>query len=368
MVSEGMPIKDEPNIEGMATRIKELEKLNEELNKKVIESFLLYKISKVLQFNYNIDDALSEVMNIIKDASGIEHIAIMLLDPQEKILRIRAAHGLKEGTIKEVSFEIGEGVVGEVAETGKPALISDVSKDKRFSFFKGWEPQIGSFIAVPLKLKEGIIGVLSVHSDEKGRFLEKDLIFMTQIGEDLSLAIEKANIFNSIWELAIKDELCGIYNRRYLLEAMNRELIRAKRNKAQLSLLMIDIDDFKVYNDTLGHLAGDDALRTVAKIASNTLRVSDIIARYGGEEFVALLPDTTKDGAVITAEKIRHNIENKKLTIESLPLKLLTVSIGIATFPEDVKTPGDLLYCADLSMYNAKRNGKNQVKTYTKGT
>lgn len=211
MISEGMPIKDEPNIEGMIIRIKELEKLNEELNKKVIESFLLYKISRVLQFNYNIDEALSEVMNIIKDASGIEHIAIMLLDPREKILRIRAAYGLKEETIKEVFFEMGEGVVGEVAKTGEPALISDASRDKRFTFFKGRETQIGSFIAVPLRLKEGIIGVLTAHSDEKERFLEKDLMFVSQIGEDLSLAIEKVNIFNSIWELAIKDELCDIY-------------------------------------------------------------------------------------------------------------------------------------------------------------
>jgi diguanylate cyclase (GGDEF)-like protein len=153
-------------------------------------------------------------------------------------------------------------------------------------------------------------------------------------------------------ELSILDGLTGIYNRRYLDEILRREIERAKRYNYPIALLMIDIDDFKQYNDNQGHQAGDEILKKLANFLVEAVRVADMVFRYGGEEFVVFLPQTLKQGAVDVAKRL-INLER-----QSLPV---TISIGLVSYPEDSQDVTDLVHKVDMALYQAKHLGKDRI-------
>ena len=163
-------------------------------------------------------------------------------------------------------------------------------------------------------------------------------------------------------KMAITDSITGLHNHRYFQERFTEELRQAEQNGKCLSLLMIDIDGFKDYNDAYGHMAGDEALRIVSRLLASSVRSTDVVARYGGEEFVILLPGADKAPAFNVAESIRARIDNYSFSHGTeLYGNDLTVSIGVATYPVDGTTKRDLLYAADMACYRGKREGRNRV-------
>jgi two-component system cell cycle response regulator len=163
--------------------------------------------------------------------------------------------------------------------------------------------------------------------------------------------------------LATTDPLTRVLNRRALLDRLTSEVDRARRYDSSLALLLFDIDHFKQINDTAGHLAGDSVLRQLGALLEDAMRKVDIVARYGGEEFVAILPETSSEGAVVFAERLRERISNHSFDIGAGRIVRLTVSIGIATFPSSgVASTEDLIARADEALYRAKAAGRNQVK------
>ena len=180
--------------------------------------------------------------------------------------------------------------------------------------------------------------------------------------EQRNLQLVKAN--RVLKDLALRDGLTRLYNHRYFQEAIHNEIGRAENNGHVFSLILLDLDHFKQYNDTHGHLDGDQLLRKLGEILQKAVRRTDIVARYGGEEFVIMLPDTPKKKAVIMGEKLRRYVENFPFPgRETQPLKKVTVSVGIATFPEDGTDRPKLVQRADEAMYNAKKLGRNAVWT-----
>jgi len=163
-------------------------------------------------------------------------------------------------------------------------------------------------------------------------------------------------------QLAVTDGLTGLYNYRFFKEQLKHELNRALRHNLSISLIMMDIDFFKFYNDTNGHPAGDKVLKKIAKVITQNLRKIDIAARYGGEEFVVILPETNLESAKFVSEKIRLLVESEKIEFEEKqPNGCLTISLGLAIFPQDTKNGDDLISVADQRLYKAKRKGKNVV-------
>ncbi|MGH7490878.1 MAG: diguanylate cyclase [bacterium] len=192
----------------------------------------------------------------------------------------------------------------------------------------------------------------------------KSLLRIKELHDQLNIKIKELEIAQEqLRQLAITDGLTELFNHRYFKEHLEQELYRANRHHSEVSLIMIDIDHFKRYNDSYGHPAGDALLRTVGKLLKENIRKIDLAARYGGEEFCLVLADTNKAAAGLVAEKMRRLVEG--YTFESLPHHTgngrITISLGVATFPVDAGTTNELVKLADQRLYNAKQLGRNQV-------
>jgi len=204
-----------------------------------------------------------------------------------------------------------------------------------------------------------LISAVAERAAEKINLVRENQALITKLKEK-NQELEFSNRVLS--EMANRDGLSGLYNHRYFQEVLEKELIRAKRHNHTLALLFIDIDHFKNYNDRNGHPAGDLVIRTIGKILSMTLRHSDLVARYGGEEFTVILPETDRGGAERLAENLRKRISEFPFPgRESQPEGVVSISIGIAMYPDNGSSPEEIVGHADISLYTAKATGRNRV-------
>jgi diguanylate cyclase (GGDEF)-like protein len=178
-------------------------------------------------------------------------------------------------------------------------------------------------------------------------------------GAILLKALERAN--DTLRQQAMRDVLTGLYNRRYLMEWFERELHRARRHKERLGVMMIDIDHFKRVNDTFGHAAGDEVLRSVARFMLRMTRAEDILCRFGGEEFVLVQTKASAEAILKRAEQLRQSIPTREIVYHGRRLGPVSLSIGVAMFPEDGEQAEEILRAADGALYRAKENGRNRV-------
>jgi diguanylate cyclase (GGDEF)-like protein len=191
--------------------------------------------------------------------------------------------------------------------------------------------------------------------------MESYLNLAAAVAEETGLALANLKALDSLHEQSIRDSLTGLYNRRFLEEFLLRELARADRKKRPLSIITMDIDHFKRVNDTLGHGAGDIVLRRVGLLLQGFVRQSDIACRVGGEEFSVLLPEASMQIATQRAEAIRKAVQELKLKYEDQALSAITISLGVAAFPEHGTTPEALVRAADQALYDAKHRGRDTV-------
>ena len=204
-----------------------------------------------------------------------------------------------------------------------------------------------------------VISAAARRAAEKIRLITENQTLIKRL-TNKTVALEKAN--ETLKKLAVRDGLTGLYNHRYFQEDLAHALLRAGRYKRIFSLIFLDVDHFKSYNDTHGHTMGDKLLRTIAQILKKSLRKSDLIARYGGDEFVISLPETAKDQTRNVAEKICKYVRNYPFPgRETQPLGKISLSIGVAAFPEDGTDGSALIHSADQALYQAKKDGRDGV-------
>ncbi len=183
------------------------------------------------------------------------------------------------------------------------------------------------------------------------------------MAEQVGLAIANLNLRETLQSQSIRDALTGLFNRRYLEEALQTEIARAQRHQYPTAVVMIDVDHFKVFNDTYGHDAGDFVLKAIAQVIGDHVRGSDIACRYGGEELTLVFPETALIDALAKAEEIRAAIHHLSLSYGGRTLDKLTASLGVAVFPDHGTTGGAVIQSADAALYRAKAAGRNQVIT-----
>ena len=224
----------------------------------------------------------------------------------------------------------------------------------------GPHDNFNDFFVMPLSADKGMLGYLAI----KG-FKEEDRVKLDILVAQFISALKRAKLYRIVQRLSITDSLTKTFTHTYVLDRLKEELGRSAQFDLILSCLMIDIDNFKSFNDKYGHLVGDVILKEVSRIIKSNCREIDLVGRFGGEEFLAVLPMTPKDNGIFVAERIRQSVAEASIKAFDEALNI-TISIGIACFPDDGKSPPELIDRADWALYRSKRTGKNKVTSYAK--
>lgn len=337
---------------------------NKKEKQNIISSFKenlenIIKITETLRSSLELDKILIEILNIFSKKFGYKKVFVYLIEKKEDYIEFKciACPGL-------VSLE-GVGIYSFTVENQKNPLFFVIENYKSDLDIFTYIPteiknklKISEIFSLPIIVKDRLEGFIFSEKNLEDQDITPLKIFANECG----VALENAKLFKKVQDMSITDALTGVYNRRYFEKKISEEIELARRYKSSLSLCILDIDDFKHYNDTNGHPAGDRCLKKVAEIITQTLRSGDIVFRYGGEEFIILLPATDKNGALIACEKIRANIENYPFeNKEKQPLGKLTVSIGVSVYPTDATEKNSLIKIADNNLYKAKYSGKNKI-------
>jgi diguanylate cyclase (GGDEF)-like protein len=317
----------------------------------------------------NPDKTYEAILIHVRQLLLAERASLWVFDEDANEIILRAVAGFViEGT-EVARIRVGEGIAGKVMESGKPLVVENVETAELTPAPSRRDYKTKSFISYPITMAGRRVGLLNV-ADKigGGSFNDVDLSLLEIVGPQIAVALERAE-----WQeraaqfqlMSITDPLTGLLNRRYLEERLTEELNRSKRYNYAMSCLMIDIDDFKKYNDRNGHQAGDVALKITAHSLKAALRSADIACRYGGEEFCILLPQTTVTEAGVIAERMRQRIADADYPYgKSQPMGKVSISIGISTFARHIDTAESVIAAADRALYTAKSQGKNRIEFY----
>jgi diguanylate cyclase (GGDEF)-like protein len=344
-------------------------RLHSAVQETVRELDALLTANKALLSTLELDQLLHNILAAAVEAiPRAEMGTISLADPVSERLRVRAVYGYSDPRIQTLSFAWDEGYTGKALSENQPLLLGDTRVGKHVLPFTEITESMGvrSAIVAPLVPKGSSgrpYGVISLDATRLNAFTPADLRILVAFANTAAAAIDNARLHAEVQRLAVTDSLTGLANPRAFELALATEAHRAARYGHPLSLIIMDIDSFKNYNDAYGHLAGNERLKAIADILHETVRDPDLPARYGGEEFALLLPHTGKAGAVILAERIRDAAQSAatRSAAAGEPISGYTLSLGVATFPSDAQSPQQLMLAADNAELAAKRSGKNRV-------
>lgn len=345
----------------------EIIRLNIELDKRSVIFGALQRMAERVN-TLEPKETYRSVITHSSELLGAQRASLLLFDEETSELEVKAASGPRAKEASLTKLRLGEGIAGKVFEQGRPFVVDDISS-LGFAASSERNYKSNSFISYPLIIGGRKLGVLNLTDKaDGGKYDERDLKLIDSIAPHLALAIGRAEWQEKATEfelMSITDPLTGLLNRRYLEERIEEEVIRSQRNNYQMSFLMIDIDDFKFYNDHNGHQAGDRALEITAHCIKSVLRADDVAARYGGEEFSILLPQTSIEEALIIAERIRQKIESEEYPSgANQPTGRVTVSIGAASYSTGLNNTSAIIGAADRALYTAKSHNKNTVKVF----
>lgn len=333
-----------------------------QLERKVAELSTLYEVAATLSSSLELDKVVQSIVDMAITLTSADACSLMLVDHERRDLYIKASRGVPPEVARAVRLPIGEGVAGWVVREGQPLAIRDVRTDPRFRATPGRGEFIRSLLSVPLRLGDEVIGAINVDTKQFRDFTTDEIKILYILANRAAMAIENARLYETTQALAITDGLTGLYNSRYLHQRLREEVERAARFGHPVAYVMMDLDNLKVYNDSFGHPAGDQVIRRIAEVIKQNVRSVDAASKYGGDEFALVLTETDKAGAVAVAERIRASIEGQLFPGDRhRPLVRVTVSQGVAAFPEDTTTPEKLVELADQALYRAKEGGRNRV-------
>ncbi len=345
-------------------------RLTDQVNKQAKWADTMYEITKMLTMVLKVEDVISILTDSLSKIFTNDRIVICIYNPQKKKAQIWNLVGDASGVFRGMEFSINgkQSLYGFVFTHRREVVVHNYQKDTKFIRFEAEDnpqhkPQ-DIMIAPILDEKQSVIAVVGLESNESGAYSDRELRKLRTMMVNFSTAIARARLYGEMEKLATVDGLTQIANHRKFQEVMTAEIYRAGRYKNKLTLLLMDIDHFKNFNDTYGHPVGDEVLRMVAATLQKAARSTDLVARYGGEEFVVVMIQSDEGHSRIVAERIRQSIEAMDIPHEDKVLKV-TVSIGSATFPEDAAEKQALIDNSDKAMYHSKENGRNRVTYFS---
>jgi diguanylate cyclase (GGDEF)-like protein len=327
-------------LEWERTKLEEVLSIEEQLNSLLrvnkITDFIVQKTAKILE---------------------AKKCSLMFVDEHSRELCIKGHIGLDDKIIEHGRESIEDSLAGQIIQQGRPILVKDIETDSLLARQNRPSYDSKSFVSAPIRLGNQIIGLINVadkNSKDIQIFSELDLKILCMIARNVGVTLENAKLYQEMQYLTITDPMTNMHNYRFFVKTIDREIQRLKRYGGALSLLMIDVDNLKSYNDSFGHLDGDLLLQKIGNAITSAIREVDVACRYAGDEFAVILPETRITEANVVALKIIESVQ-------SLPLKKqMTISIGVAKYSGNM-TRHDLVMRADTALYQAKRTGKNKV-------
>ena len=324
-------------------------------------------VARAVSHSLELDDVLERLVECVEATFEFDRVTVGLVNAAERKEYSRVSRGhnalATSGAAWDISaasdcpwvetvFGKGMAINHRLHETDPLSMASSLVKLHSTPLAK-----------VPMVVRGNVVGSITVDNHRSGQPIgEEEVKVLKVFADTAAIAVENSRLYLMVRELSLRDELTGLYNRRFLMERAEAELNNAERRGFCLSLIVLDLDHFKILNDANDHLTGDAALKKVARVLEGMTRGIDIVARYGGEEMVVLLPSTELADGVKVAEKLRTAIEEAQFEgEEALPSGKLTVSVGVAAYPMHGRVLRELFEQADHAMYTAKRLGRNRV-------
>jgi diguanylate cyclase (GGDEF)-like protein len=323
----------------------------------------LHEISLALSSSLETGAILETLLDQIRRVVPYDSANVMLLENDQ--IRIAAHQGYERFGVANLIGDFSVPIdktpnLAHMAYTRQPHFVSDVKTDHNWIDVETAR-HIGSWLGAPLLTQNQLLGFLSLDKVDRGYYTAKHAAHLESLAGHAALALSNALNFGKVEQAAITDFITGTFNHRYFQQTLRQEIERAQRFEHSVSVLMIDLDNFKLVNDTYGHPYGDRLLRALAGRLKSKMRSVDVLARYGGEEFAVILPETPAEVLVSLGERFREAVAMQPFLTDETPIPL-TVSIGGATYPDNAREAYRLVECADQAMYQAKKDGRNCVR------
>jgi diguanylate cyclase (GGDEF)-like protein len=332
----------------------------EELKKRERELTFINRLASVMTSSLNIQEIYTTFVDGLREIIDVDFAAITLIDGKELhfVATSTSAH-VKPIWKVDQKIPLRGTATQWVASHKKTMIEQDLSRDKMFTISKAYfKIGIRSIIYLPLITKDECIGSLVIGNRNPNAYMETQISLLEKLALQISTSVVNAKLYARTAEKARIDELTGLYNRRHFEEIIQQEIDRHARYGSIFSLAFVDLDEFKNYNDSLGHVAGDVILEQIGKVILTTIRNVDSAFRYGGDEFAVIMPNTTIDNASTVIERIRLRIESEYGSMKQIPV---TSSFGLAAWPSDGLTKDHIVNAADKALYYAKRTGGNRA-------
>ncbi|MFH0925904.1 MAG: GGDEF domain-containing protein [bacterium] len=346
---------------------RDFSQLNLEYNDLSTIFVVLPDLARELSSSLNVEQIGPVIIRIVKRLIPVEEVCFFLFDKSRKKLILKELYGLPKELINNVEVDVVETNMLGLAVKKQTMLNREELQALDAKLVKPYKIN-GELDFLPLYIsplihRDEVLGLLTLNRiTTNNKHIKKYLSIISNLG---AVALKNALLMKDIQDVADKDGVTGLYNHRYFQDKMFEEKMRADREQMPLSLFMIDIDKFKIYNDKHGHQAGDTILNMLAKLLKEKVRAIDTVARYGGEEFAVILSATEKKEAFELAKRLREIILQHDFPYgESQPFGRLTISGGVASYPKDANSIKELIKLADKALYQAKEAGRNQIIMY----
>lgn len=337
--------------------------------RKLTETHLYYEVGRTIASELEPADLVQKIIASIGKSLSFEDASVYIVKKDMTGLDPLYYHRqtVKQAGLGTIYFD--NGAPGEIAASGEPLLFDDARLYESFLHHPDEGEKSGSYIGIPLKNENRIVGVMGFSHSKTGAFRVEDFDLLRTLSHLISTGIEKAELFKKTLQLARVDELTGLLNYRVLLEKLDEEVHRQVRTGREFSFVMIDIDDFKRINDRYGHLEGSRLIAQMGPLLKAACRTTstDTCFRYGGEEFSILLTETDIKEAEAVAGRVRKAVEEYPFTVKvAHPSEEVTVSLGVSSLVHDSgKSVPEMMNEADIALYRSKATGKNRVTCFT---